>query len=124
MTTSSYRWGFFLGRELNMKLTVTNTGDTPLPFEEAFHTYFRVMDVHEATITGLETVKYIDKTDAMTVKPADDVPIAFTRMSIVFTVIRRGPTFSMTWRDGGAFFWRSQARSRRLCGTRGRPCRT
>ena len=71
--------GFFLGRELNMKLTVTNTGDTPLPFEEAFHTYFRVMDVHEATITGLETMKYIDKTDAMAVKPPDDEPIAFTK---------------------------------------------
>jgi glucose-6-phosphate 1-epimerase len=70
---------FHLGRELKMQMTVTNTGEAPLPFEEAFHTFFRVSDVHEATITGLETVKYIDKTDKMTVKPADDVPIAFTQ---------------------------------------------
>jgi len=70
---------FHLARELNMQLTVTNTGDTPLPFEEAFHTYFRVMDVHEAKVTGLETVKYIDKTDGMKMKPFDDVPIVFTR---------------------------------------------
>jgi glucose-6-phosphate 1-epimerase len=70
---------FHLGLELHMQMTVTNTGSLPMPFEEAFHTFFRVMDVHEATVTGLETVKYIDKTDQMTVKPADDVPVAFTQ---------------------------------------------
>lgn len=69
---------FRVGRELEMQLTVTNTGDAPLDYEEAFHTYFEVADVHEVSIDGLEATDFIDKTDGNTVKPAAGEPIRFT----------------------------------------------
>ena len=67
-----------IGAELRLQLTVHNTADTPLRFEEAFHAYFQVVDVHEASVSGLEPTPYIDKTDHMTIKPAAGTPITFT----------------------------------------------
>ena len=52
-----------IGRTLTLQLTVANDADTPLVFEEALHTYYAVADVHEATVTGLDGVTYLDKTD-------------------------------------------------------------
>lgn len=67
-----------IGRSLAMQLTVANPGKTDLHFEEAFHTYFSVLDVHEVKITGLEPTPYIDKNDGFKVKPASGAPIVFT----------------------------------------------
>jgi len=67
-----------VGHELSMELTVTNTGEQPLHFEEAFHSYYEVADVHEVSITGLESTSFIDKTDGYKVKPAAGEPIRFT----------------------------------------------
>lgn len=52
-----------IGRALTMQLTVRNDAHAPLVFEEALHTYYAVEDVHETTITGLDGVTYLDKTD-------------------------------------------------------------
>ncbi len=52
-----------IGRDLTLKLTVANFGDGPLRFEEALHTYFRVGEIHQATITGLANTTYLDKRD-------------------------------------------------------------
>ena len=49
-------------------------------FEEDFHCYFAVGDIHEVKVSGLEPTSFIDKTDAMRVKPAEHAPIAFTKM--------------------------------------------
>lgn len=70
---------FLLGRTLTVRLTVRNTGTEPLPFEEAFHTYFAVADVHEVSLTGLEPTPYIDKTDNFTLKPAAMQPFTPTQ---------------------------------------------
>src|SRR6185312_11588751 len=43
-----------VGRTLTLQLTVANDAKTPIVFEEALHTYYSVVDVHEATVTGLE----------------------------------------------------------------------
>ncbi len=67
-----------IAESLTMKLTVTNQGTAPLMFEEAFHSYFDVTDVHETTVSGLEPTPYIDKTDDMQMKPASGAPIRFT----------------------------------------------
>ncbi|HEY4355027.1 MAG TPA: D-hexose-6-phosphate mutarotase [Acidobacteriaceae bacterium] len=67
-----------VGTELRLQFTVHNQADAPLKFEEALHAYFQVVDVHEATVSGLEPTPYIDKTDHMTVKPAAGKPITFT----------------------------------------------
>ena len=52
-----------LGRTLTLKLTVANAGANPFKFEEALHSYYRVGDVRQAPITGLESASYLDKRD-------------------------------------------------------------
>jgi glucose-6-phosphate 1-epimerase len=51
------------GPELAMELEMTNTGQAPLRFEEALHTYFRVGDVRKVRVRGLDGIHYLDKTD-------------------------------------------------------------
>jgi glucose-6-phosphate 1-epimerase len=52
------------GRELSLELEVSNTGKTPLRFEEALHAYHRVGDIEKARARGLDSVQYLDKTDS------------------------------------------------------------
>jgi len=70
---------FSIGHELMMAMTVTNTGQEPMGYEQAFHTYYEVADIHEVSVDGLEPTSFIDKTDAMKVKPAEQAPIRFTK---------------------------------------------
>ena len=51
------------GSELIMELEVVNTGPTPLRFEEALHTYYRVGNIETVLVKGLLGVEYLDKTD-------------------------------------------------------------
>lgn len=48
------------GRQLDMELAVTNTGDAPFEFAAALHTYLRTEDVLRAQLEGLQAVKYED----------------------------------------------------------------
>lgn len=65
------------GSELTLELVCTNTGTTPLRFEEALHTYNRVEDVREARLQGLDGVHFLDNTDSNKEKTQlGDVPIA------------------------------------------------
>jgi glucose-6-phosphate 1-epimerase len=52
------------GSELTLELVCTNTGKTPLRFEEALHTYNRVSDVHDARAQGLDAVSFLDNIDS------------------------------------------------------------
>jgi glucose-6-phosphate 1-epimerase len=52
------------GSELALELLCSNTGTTPLRFEEALHTYNRVADVREARLLGLDNVHFLDNTDS------------------------------------------------------------
>jgi len=52
------------GSELSLELVVTNTGRTPLRFEEALHAYHRVENILKTRVAGLDTIQYIDKTDS------------------------------------------------------------
>lgn len=67
-----------IGHTLTMQLTVGNDSAAPLLFEEALHSYFSVVDIHEVTVTGLEPTPFRDKTDDMREKPAAHAPISFT----------------------------------------------
>lgn len=67
-----------LAETLSMQLTVENRSATPLRFEEAFHNYFHVMDVHETSVYGLQPTAYLDKTDNLQLKPASGAPITFS----------------------------------------------
>jgi glucose-6-phosphate 1-epimerase len=53
------------GTELLMELTMTNTGTSPLRFEEALHAYYSVGDATKVSVSGLDGAKYLDKTDSM-----------------------------------------------------------
>src|SRR5579862_2004249 len=52
------------GRELTLELVVTNTGKTPLRFEEALHSYYQVGSIEKAGVEGLDAVDYLDKVDS------------------------------------------------------------
>jgi glucose-6-phosphate 1-epimerase len=52
------------GSELRLELECSNTGRTPLRFEEALHTYNRVADVHYVRLQGLEGVAFLDNVDS------------------------------------------------------------
>lgn len=52
-----------VGKCLKLELTMTNTGSRDLKFEEALHTYFKVGDVQQARVLGLESVAYLDNRD-------------------------------------------------------------
>ena len=58
----TYRATF--GRELILELELTNTGPSPLRFEEALHAYFEVGDVESVRLLGLDGAHFLDKTDA------------------------------------------------------------
>jgi glucose-6-phosphate 1-epimerase len=49
------------GRELQVALTIANPGATAFPFTGALHTYLRVADTAEVTVTGLQSARYRDK---------------------------------------------------------------
>jgi len=54
-----------ISSHLQMELTVSNTGASPLTFEEALHTYYRVGDIGRVRIVGLDGVAYLDNADSL-----------------------------------------------------------
>lgn len=68
-----------IGADLTMEVDTHNTGDRPLVYEEALHTYFAVGDVRNASVTGLEGTTFIDKTDAFTRKQLSGEPLRITQ---------------------------------------------
>lgn len=52
-----------VGAKLRLELTVINRGKSPMRFEEALHTYLRVGSVRDMTVSGLDGLTYLDKTD-------------------------------------------------------------
>jgi glucose-6-phosphate 1-epimerase len=50
-----------VGAELRLALEVYNTGQQPMRFTEALHTYFQVADVKKVRVEGLEATDYLDK---------------------------------------------------------------
>jgi glucose-6-phosphate 1-epimerase len=50
-----------VGAELSLAFAVSNTGDAPLTFEVAFHSYFSVADLGKVAIEGLAGCAFVDK---------------------------------------------------------------
>ncbi len=67
-----------VGASLSLQLTVANDGETPLTFEEAFHTYFAVSDVREVSVDGLELSPFIDKVNGDKKVDAEHKPLTIT----------------------------------------------
>lgn len=72
----AYRVAF--GDELRLSLTVRNTSDTEVAFEEALHSYFAVSDVERVAVSGLEANGFIDKTADMRRCPPAGAPLRLT----------------------------------------------
>ncbi len=68
-----------VGATLTMELEIENRGHAPLHCEEALHTYFKVSDVKNIEVTGLEGAEYLSKIEDQARKRQDREPIRFTR---------------------------------------------
>lgn len=53
-----------VGDTLNLSLITRNTGKEKFTITQAFHTYFRVGDIAQVKVSGLEGCSYIDKVDS------------------------------------------------------------
>ena len=67
-----------VGARLTVALEVTSTGDAPVTYEEALHTYLAVADVTAAEVTGLEGIAYLDKTAGGARVAGEDGPLRVT----------------------------------------------
>ncbi|MGV8847526.1 D-hexose-6-phosphate mutarotase [Tessaracoccus sp.] len=64
---------------LEVGMEVSNAGEVPFTFEEAFHTYLAVGDVGRISIDGLEGANYLDRVaGASRVECVQDGPVAIT----------------------------------------------
>jgi D-hexose-6-phosphate mutarotase len=54
-----------IGQHLTLALTVTNTGDAPLTFTEALHTYHHTGDAAQVRISGLDGIHYLDNREKL-----------------------------------------------------------
>jgi len=52
------------GSALRLELVCTNTGTTPFRFEEALHTYNRIVNIQDARVEGLDGVSYLDNMES------------------------------------------------------------
>jgi glucose-6-phosphate 1-epimerase len=58
----SLRKKIHIGEQLNISLTTENKGDIPFSMSKALHSYFRIGDITQARVAGLDGVDYLDKT--------------------------------------------------------------
>ncbi len=52
-----------VGQSLNLALITQNTGTEAFIITQAFHTYLKVGNINQASVSGLEQCQYIDKVD-------------------------------------------------------------
>jgi glucose-6-phosphate 1-epimerase len=64
---------------LHMALTVTNAGELPMEFTVALHTYFRVGDIRNVRLHGLQGVSYQDATAGNVVVVQSDSDVTVTQ---------------------------------------------
>jgi len=123
--TADYR--ITVGDHLAMALDVTNTGDTPLTFEAALHTYVAVKDIRQVGVTGLAGAEYLDKVEAFGRKREGDAPIRFAGETddvpaLVGGTCRAGDAEACAQRRGNCpsgSFHREISMRPRLCGSPG-----
>jgi glucose-6-phosphate 1-epimerase len=53
-----------IGREIELELRATNTGDEPFSYEDCFHSYFKVADSGRTAVSGLEGLCCLDRLKA------------------------------------------------------------
>ena len=64
-----------VGEDLELALTVTNTGSVPFSYELALHTYLTVGDVRQVSVSGLDGASYLDKVTGRRERQEGDVTV-------------------------------------------------
>ncbi len=59
---------FTIGSQLNIELRTINIGSSEFTISSAFHSYYRVHDISDISIRGLEDTAYVDKVDDFATK--------------------------------------------------------
>lgn len=86
-----------LGDTLRLALETRNTGGAPFPLTQALHTYFRVTDIANVSVVGLEGRSYLDKLDGFARKRQSG-PIGFAgEVDRIYV----GDTASISLHDSG-----------------------
>jgi glucose-6-phosphate 1-epimerase len=104
-----------VGAALKIELITRNMGTVPFTISDALHTYFRVGDIHQTQVTGLENVTYLDKvhefartpqigpilfsgeTDRIYVNTTGDCLIHDVGLDRVVRVAKSGSTSTVVW---------------------------
>ncbi len=68
---------FIIGKTLEVKLTVTNTGNTTFEYSDALHTYFNISDISRIRIEGLHKATYYEGF-AMDLKTQESTNLTFS----------------------------------------------
>lgn len=68
---------FIIGKTLEVRLTVTNTGSTAFEYSDALHTYFNISDIAGIDIAGLQHATYYDAFE-MELKTQEEELLHFT----------------------------------------------
>ncbi|MBU2882183.1 D-hexose-6-phosphate mutarotase [Psychrosphaera sp. B3R10] len=61
--------------KLKISLVTTNVSETPRPLSQAIHTYFRVDDIHNTEIIGLDNCQFVDKLTKESKQQVSDIKI-------------------------------------------------
>lgn len=74
-----------IGPSLKLQLISTNTGSESFTLSQALHTYFRVADIAQVKVSGLEGSQYIDKLDGDQLKDQNDAITISARTDRIYT---------------------------------------
>lgn len=66
-----------VGPHLRLTLETTNSGPAPFAITEALHTYFRISDIRQVSVTGLAGAEYWDRVAEPVRRRQDEQPITF-----------------------------------------------
>lgn len=108
-----------LGRSLTIRLSVGNTGNAPLLFEEALHSYLCVSETGDISVSGLKDTEFLDKTENFRRKTQTDTLLRFdgetdrpylnttapvvlrdSGLSRSLTIAKTGSNSTVTWNPG------------------------
>src|SRR5271165_363556 len=76
------------GQQLSLELEFQNLGTAIVRFEEALHPYHKVGDVRTARLSGLDGVRYVDKTDSFREKDQQETSCSQKRPTASISVPR------------------------------------
>ncbi|MFT7530701.1 MAG: glucose-6-phosphate 1-epimerase [Gammaproteobacteria bacterium] len=67
-----------VGKELSLSLTCRNDSESMFQISQALHSYFRISQLTEVAVTGLDETQYLDKCSNLQVKQQQG-PLVFDR---------------------------------------------